>query len=235
MNKGTCTLDGCEKPHKAKGLCGKHYEAQRSGGSEPCSVEGCHALRRTRGMCPKHYQRWRKTGSAGPVDDLYVSNIGKVCAGPDCVRKATRKGLCEAHYAMARLGNPLRPIDEGVGKIRRMTVEERMAYYTSAPDERGCRLWTGWLSNGYGQIGADGENRLAHRVALEVAGVEVPPQMHVHHKCAVRACVEPTHLQVVHPWENSAEMWERNYYLRRIGELEAALGALDCAHPLLQQ
>lgn len=230
-----CSIEGCDAQYKSKGLCGKHYEAQRSGAGELCTVEGCNALRRTRGMCPKHYQRWRIAGTTGPVGDLYVSNNGKTCDGPDCYRKATRKGLCSTHYSMVRLGGPLRPVDETIGEVRRMSPEERMAHYTAPPNENGCRLWTGWLNNGYGQVGVRGETRLVHRLVLEMSGVDVPPQMHVHHKCAVRACVEPTHLQVVHPWENSAEMWERNYYLRRIGELEAALGSLDSAHPLLQQ
>ncbi|WP_149030425.1 hypothetical protein [Kitasatospora sp. MBT66] len=49
----------------------------------------------------------------------------------------------------------------------------------------------------------------------------------IHHKCAVRACVNPLHLQAVTPVENTAEMLERKALKARIAELEAELARLN--------
>lgn len=66
-----------------------------------------------------------------------------------------------------------------------------------------------------------------HRVmAMAMTGRPVPSHLHVHHKCANRSCINPAHLQVVEPHENTAEMLERQSYLRRIAELEAELEAV---------
>lgn len=68
----------------------------------------------------------------------------------------------------------------------------------------------------------------AHRiVAMAIEGGPVPSHMPVHHKCANPKCINPEHLQVVHPHENNAEMLERNFYLQRIADLEAQLAALE--------
>ena len=34
----------------------------------------------------------------------------KTCSGPECTRKATRKGLCDSHRMQQRRGRPLTPI-----------------------------------------------------------------------------------------------------------------------------
>lgn len=203
-----------------------------------CSVEGCEKRSKTRAMCSMHYARWRKTGDPGPVGSLLASNEGKMCSGPECDRAATRKNLCGAHYRMRHRGDDLRPVNRAFASTRGMTLQERMAYYTSDPDDHGCRRWTGAINDrGYAVVNrrtSGGGTSLAHRLAYEMAaGESVPAHLHVHHKCAVADCVEPTHLQVVHPWENSAEMRERNSYLRRIEQLEEALSAIDADHPLL--
>jgi hypothetical protein len=64
-----------------------------------------------------------------------------------------------------------------------------------------CWLWRGHKHpNGYGMINigsrTDGSRTpvLAHRLSLEIAGVEIPVGMNVCHKCDVRDCVRPDHL-----------------------------------------
>ena len=184
-----------------------------------------------------HYERWRRNGDPGPAGHLIHKNIGAACHGPDCDRAATRKGLCAAHYAMSRRGQDLRPLDLAYAATRNMTITERIEHYSAAPDARGCRIWQGAL-NGRGypvlNCATEGRGNLAHRVAYMLAsGTTLPSYQPVHHICGVAACVEPTHLKPVESWENSAEMLERNHYLRRIAMLEEALRTVSPDHELL--
>ena len=73
----------------------------------------------------------------------------------------------------------------------------------------GCWIWQGYIGlHGYGVIGSGskkGPLLLAHRVSLQLAGVELPPKMRVDHKCMNRSCVKPKHLRVVSGRINAIE------------------------------
>lgn len=79
-----CSVDACERPHCANGLCRFHRDRTRRGisfaapvrgtsgyrrGETTCSVDGCERLTfsgRT-GHCAMHHERYRDTGDVGPV------------------------------------------------------------------------------------------------------------------------------------------------------------------------
>lgn len=69
----------------------------------------------------------------------------------------------------------------------------------------GCWLWTGALSHdGYPRVGVLGSfPHLAHRVAYEAFVGPIPPGHEVDHLCGVPRCINPRHLEVVTPDENS--------------------------------
>lgn len=74
MAERICTIDGCERLHKARGWCLLHYTRWyvhgdpliglpgRSGVRLVCSIEGCEKTVEARGWCNLHYTRWRKYG-----------------------------------------------------------------------------------------------------------------------------------------------------------------------------
>jgi hypothetical protein len=74
-----------------------------------------------------------------------------------------------------------------------------MRFWSKVDKSGECWLWTASLTPyGYGQIVVTkGKPRHAHRIALELSGVEIPKGAHVHHRCEVRACVNPAHLEIV--------------------------------------
>lgn len=68
----------------------------------------------------------------------------------------------------------------------------------------GCWLWCGYrASTGYGQTGWQGKTRLVHRVVFLLLGGEIPPSLQLDHRCRVRRCCHPAHLDVVSPRTNT--------------------------------
>lgn len=72
-----CDVDGCERPHLAKGLCRLHYYRLRNTGttdaaSRPerkvCSVAGCLSVVKSVGLCNRHYQQVRNSGAVQSDD-----------------------------------------------------------------------------------------------------------------------------------------------------------------------
>lgn len=72
------------------------------------------------------------------------------------------------------------------------------------PDLGPCHVWTRSLTirGGYGQFHLNGRTRKAHQVALELAGVVIPPRHEPDHLCRNHACVRRSHLEPVTRREN---------------------------------
>lgn len=73
MERGPCSVDGCDKSWLANGLCSTHYHRVRSHGvtADPtaaplrgaCRVDGCPDSVKARGLCGMHLRRWHRAGS----------------------------------------------------------------------------------------------------------------------------------------------------------------------------
>lgn len=101
----------------------------------------------------------------------------------------------------------------------------------------GCWEWQRRLSDEYPQIrlNINGKqmNAQVHRLSLEAKHGKPLGKQACHHICANSRCTNPDHLQPVTHRENTAEMLQRNYFIARINELEAALSAAIPHHDLL--
>lgn len=69
-NQRICSVDGCGKEYRSKGLCNKHYQRLLNHGDPLfgefketiCSVDGCGGPILSRGMCRAHYWRVHRHG-----------------------------------------------------------------------------------------------------------------------------------------------------------------------------
>lgn len=66
--KKTCTVAGCKRAYRAKGLCYFHYAKWRRGEMEAkprrwkaCSKEECKKKVLAHGLCQEHYDAWKKS------------------------------------------------------------------------------------------------------------------------------------------------------------------------------
>ena len=87
-----------------------------------------------------------------------------------------------------------------------MTLIDRLFEKTIPEPNSGCLLWLGSCNeDGYGSIrigGKRGRMLRVHRVAFEHFIGPIPSGMEIDHKCRVRCCVNPDHLEPVTHQEN---------------------------------
>ncbi|MGN7381658.1 hypothetical protein ACTHRH_06930 [Paenibacillus sp. SAFN-117] len=101
MNR-KCTIPGCDKPLKARGLCSMHHQRWWRNGDplvlkqqimKICKVKDCGEPAKCKGYCSVHYARWRKHG-----DPNHVREVIRICTVENCGKKHRARGLCASHY-----------------------------------------------------------------------------------------------------------------------------------------
>ena len=155
-----CSVEGCERPHVAKGYCGAHYRRAERGQNlhapikvvqhrEFCTVEGCGRRHSSRGLCATHVSRLaRGRPLYSPVRKVKSSNrdIGDtlVNAGGYVIVKVAKNGgpsdwMLEHRHVMQRhLGRALAP-NESVHHVNGDRADNRI---------ENLELWTSWQPPG---------------------------------------------------------------------------------------
>lgn len=172
-----------------------------------CSIEGCNRPHRGCGYCGMHLARVQRHGDPGGPEPMHaVSWAGATCEVPDCDRAVAARGICLPHYKRwQRWGDPLisRPTAPAAERFW-AKVDRNGPTSASRPGLGPCWQWTaGTTRQGYGGFHPDkGETVLAHRWAYEASVSPIPDGMVIDHLCRNRACVNPNHLDVVTNEEN---------------------------------
>lgn len=83
----TCTIDGCERQHAARGYCNMHWRRWRNTGNAGpaqrvapayrtgCQVEGCQRKHWIKGYCRLHHERVQRDGAPGPAAPLRRQSV----------------------------------------------------------------------------------------------------------------------------------------------------------------
>ena len=87
--------------------------------------------------------------------------------------------------------------------MRYAPIAERLARNSIPEPNTGCILWTAVCDRGgYARMSLGRTMASAHRVAYELANGPIPEGLDIDHKCRVRSCVNPEHLEPVSHREN---------------------------------
>lgn len=82
------------------------------------------------------------------------------------------------------------------------TMDRFWNYVVPEPNS-GCWLWTGNLEkDGYAKFFANKQYNRAHRFSYEQFVGQIPEGLEIDHKCSVRCCVNPAHMEAVTHQEN---------------------------------
>ena len=235
----TCTKDNCDRAHRARGLCASHYNQKHAPNRHAkklmaCAWCGTEVMKNSGGtkarrpVCSDQCRQWLKTPYCVLPADHWARWHGKASAwtAPKVTRTVAERGRAQRSSLRAA-------IEDGVGILPAVKAH-------TVANDKGCWVWLKRGKDGYPTFAMTlktGKVKLyrMHRVALEAKLGKSLGKQAAHHMCANSMCVNPDHLQPISFRENTAEMMQRNYYITRIQDLEAALAQASPEHPLLHE
>lgn len=143
-----------------------------------------------------------------------------ICTVEGCDRFVNGHGFCVTHYDRWRkYGDPLK------GRQLHAPPEERFWRFVTKGADDECWLFRARGNARYGRFqlqGRGGKHVGAHRFSYEMHHGPIPDGMVVMHKCDTPLCVNPGHLTVGTPKQNTRDMICKNRHARVAPKGEAS-------------
>lgn len=130
------------------------------------------------------------------------------CSIKSCSRVATAKGLCQMHYMrLLRGGN----LDAPIKRPKNAPVTLDWIFDRCEKKDSGCLEWRGLKNHaGYPRICFPGRGvMIGGRSVYTLIHGEIPPGKFVCHTCDNPSCLNPDHLFVGSPKENTSDMFSK--------------------------
>lgn len=131
------------------------------------------------------------------------SRVRAPASPPQFLEKTSDSGL-SAEYAESTDAprEPYRSVTRRLGIHRVRDLGQKLVVYSDRTGD--CWLWLGSTTHdGYGRTFVGGKDRLAHVVSYEFHVGPIPGGLTLDHKCRVRHCINPAHLEPVTIGENT--------------------------------
>lgn len=199
-----CSVDGCGKPHQARGFCSTHdYRMRKHGATEIpvrvkdiCAAPGCGRFIVAGGLCDRHYRRLKAHGSLELPPR--VSKRPK-CSVEGCENTMHGLGLCRPHYSRKKqLEREISTARHGEG----LAFIEKVLLMNTAK----CIAWPFGSSRGYGITYVNQKNIPAHRYICERKHGPPPfSEAQAAHRCGNRICVNWRHVRWATALENNQD------------------------------
>ncbi len=217
-----------------------------------CVSAGCHRPTQARNLCTTHWSQWYRANRKRKLTcqlcgSSYSSavNASKFCSATCAAKNASNHVVnspgwanYQARVAKAKKPRPPQKIPADTRRPFRVAVEEgdwgvvqHLLEARASKADSGCWEWPGRIKQGYGIVRIGDRDWFVHRLMSQAVHGASDSEPVVHHKCANRKCFNPEHIMPVTQRDNVAEMMARNYYERRIEELERALIEIDPSNP----
>lgn len=122
------------------------------------------------------------------------------CSIGECESPAIKRGWCSMHYQRWRKKG-----DVHYDRAKHLASLVPARFWALVePDGENCWPWRGVINDsGYGLLSVNRRNLRAHRYSWELHNTPIPDGMQIDHECRNRACVNPAHLRLVSPKQNS--------------------------------
>jgi len=84
-----------------------------------------------------------------------------------------------------------------------------------------CRIFRGAkTASGYGNLTTDRKTMGAHRAAYIVAHGSIPAGTEIGHRCDIKLCIEPTHLEAIPRGQNMTDARRRGLLMQKLTAVE---------------
>jgi hypothetical protein len=172
---------------------------------------------------------WVWTGSINGCGHCQLNWGGKVTRPQYVSLEIAGLPRTDGEFVRPTCGNSRCVAPHHLEKYRPKAVEERFWSKVAPPNENGCMIWQASKNKcGYGSFRVErGYPEAAHRVSYRLLKGEIPSGLVVMHACDVPACVNPDHLLLGTPQDNTADRDKKGRQARGERSASARLTSAD--------